>query len=634
MIIPTSQVYNFFQGEEALLLENNWSLASNHPSYKFLHARVQQAAYSLIPPDQKQFTHLKIGKLLLANTTFKRDENIFAIVNQLNYGVELITQREEREELAQLNLIAARKARSSNAYSAAVDYANEGIGLLDAECWHCQYELALALHEIAAEVTYLNGNFEQTELLIQIVLAEARTLIDQVNIYEIRIQADAAQSQLLSAVNTGLVFLKLLGIEFPENPTQSNFQQQLQQINVIFQNQRVEDLIHLPEITTPQPLAVMRIISNIIPLSFSVMPTLFPLFILKQIYLSLQYGNAPTSAFAYANYGLILCGIVGDIEAGYQFGELAMSLASNQTSVTAKVIFVFATMIKPWKEHVEKTLKLLLTAYKLSLETGNLEFAAYTLYDYCNNAYFLGHNLESLGQEIATYNQAIERIQQERVLYCNQITQQVILNLLGENENPCRLIGRVYNVEQMLPIHLQESYGIELLEIHRYQLQLCYLFGEYHQALLNATQAEKYLMAGVSKLSTPQFYFYDSLTRLALYPQLEASEQLQIMETIAINQSKIQQWADHAPMNFLHKFYLVEAEKERVLGKRTEAMDLYDLAITLAKENAYIQEEALANELAAKFYLNQGKEKIAQTYMLEAYYGYARWGAKAKTDDL
>ena len=634
LIIPTSQVHKFFQAEDKLLPENAWSPATNHPSYKFLHDRIQQAAYSLIPPDQKQSTHLKIGQLLLANATVKRDENIFAIVNQLNYGVELITQRQEREQLAQLNLIAAQKARSSTAYSAASRYANEGISLLDADCWHCQYELALALHEIAAEVTYLNGNFDQTELLIQTVLAEARTLIDQVNIYEIRIQADAAQSQLLSAVNTALVFLKLFDIEFPEHPTQSNFQDELQKINIILKNQRVEDLIHLPEITTPEPIAIMRIISNIIPLSFSVMPALFPLFILKQVYLSLQYGNTPTSAFAYANYGLMLCGIVGDIEAGYQFGELAMSLASNQTSVTAKVIFVFATMIKPWKEHVEKTLKLLLTAYKLSLETGNLEFAAYALYDYCNNAYFLGHNLENLEQEIATYNQAIERIQQERSLNCNQITQQAILNLLGQSETPCRLIGRVYNAEQMLAIHLQESYSIELLEIHRYQLQLCYLFGEYHQALWNATQAEQYLMAGISKLSTSEFYLYDSLTRLALYPQLEASEQLQILERIAINQSKMQHWSNHAPMNFLHKFYLVEAEKQRVLGQRSEAMDLYDLAITLAKETAYIQQEALANELAAKFYLAKGKEKIAQTYMIEAYYCYARWGAKAKTDDL
>ncbi len=630
LIIPTSQVYKFFQAEE-LLPENTWSPTANHPSYKFLHDRVQQAAYSLIPPHQKQSTHLKIGQLLLANT-IKREDNIFAIVNQLNYGIELITQKQQRAELAQLNLIAAQKARSSTAYSAAVEYSYQGISFLDADCWRCQYELTLALHETAAEVTYLNGNFEQTELLIQTVLSEAKTLIEKVNIYEIKIQSDAAQSQLLPALKTALVFLESLGIEFPEQPNQSDFQQGLQQINLILANQRIEDLIHLPEIAAPQTLAVMQIISNIIPLAFSVMPALFPLFILKQVYLSLQYGNTPTSAFAYANYGLILCGMIGDIEAGYKFGELAMVL-SSQTSVTAKVIFVFATMIKSWKEHVEKTLKLLLTAYKLSLEIGDLEFAAYSLYDYCNNAYFIGHNLENLQQEITTYNQAIEQIQQERVLSCNQITQQAILNLIGKSINPCQLIGNAYNVEQMLP-NLQESCSIELLEIHRYQLQLCYLFGEYDQALFNATQAEKYLMAGMSKICTPQFYLYDSLTRLALYPLLEPSEQLQILEKIAVNQSKMQHWANHAPMNFLHKLYLVEAEKQRVLGNRTEAMDFYDLAINLAKENAYIQEEALANELAAKFYLNQGKDNIAQVYMLEAYYCYARWGAKAKTDDL
>ncbi|MEJ1937321.1 serine/threonine protein kinase, partial [Nostoc sp. NIES-2111] len=65
-----------------------------------------------------------------------------------------------------------------------------------------------------------------------------------------------------------------------------------------------------------------------------------------------------------------------------------------------------------------------------------------------------------------------------------------------------------------------------------------------------------------------------------------------------------------------------------------EAIEHYDRAISLARDNEYINEEALANELAAKFYLAWGKQKIAQTYLMDAYYGYSRWGAKAKVDDL
>ncbi|MEG4317735.1 MULTISPECIES: GAF domain-containing protein [unclassified Microcoleus] len=262
-----------------------------------------------------------------------------------------------------------------------------------------------------------------------------------------------------------------------------------------------------------------------------------------------------------------------------------------------------------------------------------MEFAAYGLAEYCNTAYFRGNNLVDLGQEISKYNHVLRQIKQERVLYCNLIVEQAVLNLLGESANPCLLSGAAYNAEEMLPIHRELSDFFGLFEFYSYQLQLCYLLGEYGAALENAVQVEQYLMVAVSKFRLPNFYFYDSITRLAIYPNAEAAEQLKILERISASQEKMQHWANHAPMNFLHKLCLVDAEKYRVLNQKMEAIEMYDRAIHLAKAHDYIQEEALANELAAKFYLDWGKEKIAETYMQQAYYCYG-WGAKAKTDDL
>ncbi len=205
---------------------------------------------------------------------------------------------------------------------------------------------------------------------------------------------------------------------------------------------------------------------------------------------------------------------------------------------------------------------------------------------------------------------------------------------MGRSENSCRFIGEAYNEEKMLPFHRKANDRNGLHYFHFHKLIICYLFGEAQQALKNALQAEQYLDGVTAMLNVPMFYFYDSLVRLAVYSDALTSEQEQHLAKINSNQEKMKLWAHHAPMNFLHKFYLVEAEKYRIFGQTLEAIDYYDRAITLAKEHEYINEEALAQELAAKFYLAWGKETIARAYMISAYYAYARWGAKAKVDDL
>ncbi|ARV60451.1 serine/threonine protein kinase [Nostocales cyanobacterium HT-58-2] len=606
-------------------------------TYKFIHDRVQQAAYSLIPETQKQSIHLNIGQLLLSNTPIEeREEKIFDLVNQFNMAVELITAQAERNELARMNLIAGRRALVSTAYAAAVEYFTTGVRLLADDSWQTNYELTLALHENAAEASYLVGSFEQTEQLAEVVLANAKTLLEKVKVYEVKIQAYGAQNKALEAINIALPFLKLLGVEFPDNPKQSYIQCELEKTASNLANRRIEELINLPEMTEAEPLAIMRILSNVIVFTYQVSPELFLLIILKQINLSLKYGNAPLSAFTYVVYGLILCGLVGDIESGYQFGKLAESLSSKLQSkeVSVKVIETFNQLVRPWKEHIRETLKPLLEVYSTGLEIGDLEFAAYALYVYSYTAYFIGEELTELKQKIAAHSNAIQQIKQERAFYWNEIYRQTVLNLLGFAKDPCCLIGEFYDERKMRQIHLAAKDGIALLYLHVSKLHLCYLFQDFPEAVNNARIAENFLDGAIGKLLVPIFYFYDSLARLAVYSETVEDEQKFILDKVQANQEKMHKWAHHASMNFLHKYYLVEAERYQVLGNYVEATELYDRAIMLAKEHEYINEEALANELAARFYLKWGKQKIAQTYLTDAYYGYLRWGALAKVDDL
>ncbi|MBD2297491.1 ATP-binding sensor histidine kinase [Nostoc sp. FACHB-190] len=644
IILPQTDVYKLFQtyskSAENPEITNSPELFNNSfavPKYKFIHDRVQQAAYSLISESQKQETHLKIGLLLFNSIPVaEREDKIFQIVNQFNIALELITEQEQRNELAQMNFLAGRKALSSTAYAAAIKYLTTGISLLSSDSWQTQYELSLALYETAAEAAYLAGEFEQMEQLINVVLAQAKTLLEQVKVYEVKIQAYGAQNKALEAVNTALTVLRQLGVEFPQNPDSSDIQLAIAEIKSNLDGKSIEELIELPEMIADESLVIMRLLSGVSAWVYQVYPQLFIMIVIKQVELSLKYGNAKLSAYAYVLYGLILSGIMRDIDSGYEFGNLAVNLIDKFSAeeLKSKVIQVFYATIAHWKKHTKIIINPLLEGYSVGLQTGDLEFAAYCIYCHSYSSYFTGKELNELASDMSKYSDAISQIKQETILKWHNIYRQTVLNLLQIQEKATCLIGEAYNEDEMLIIHQQAQDRVGLLYLHFNKAYLCYLFRSFTQAIENLELAEHYLDSGIGNLVMPLFYFYDSLVRLDTYDEILTIEQNSLLDRIRANQEKMQNWAHHTPMNYLHKFYLVEAEKHRVTGKYLEAIESYDRAISLAKQNEYINEEALANELAARFYLEWGKEKIAQTYLTDAYYCYVRWGAKAKVDDL
>lgn len=635
LILPLSNEYKIplvFNQEES----TDVNLTDVKVDYKFLHDRVQQAAYSLIPDNKKKQTHLRIGQLLLHSTTpQEQKENIFALVNQLNYGTDLLTTETEKQELAQLNLIAGQKAKAATAHDAALKYLQIALELLSFDSWENQYELTLKLHEEAAETAYLNSDFEPMEKMANLVLEKAITLLDTVKVYEVLILAYMAQQKLQEALNTGLHILKQLGLEFPSQPNASDIENALGETGSLLREKPIDDLIDLPLMANANQRAIIKILLIIFTPAYMVLPPLVPLIITKQVNLSIQYGNAPVSPFTYALYAFFLCGS-GDIEQGYQLSQLALRLVSklNAREIQAKTSAMVHSSIQPWKEHFKNTLEPLISDYSLGLETGELEYGGYAIYNYVYNSYFIGKQLTNLEREIENFAEALKKINHEIALDYQMICWQAVLNLLNKSENPCELKGDVYDEQKRLELYHKTNQYVAIHFLKLYQLMLCYLFENYHAAFNNINQAEDYLNAASGLITVPIFYFYDSLVRLAIYPQASHSEQKQILVRVQANQEKIQKWAHHAPMNHLHKFYLVEAEKHRVLEEKLDAIEMYEKAITLAKEHEYLNEEALAHELAAKFYQSWGKQSIAQTYMTNAYYAYIRWGAVAKVKHL
>ncbi|MBD2040743.1 ATP-binding sensor histidine kinase [Microcoleus sp. FACHB-672] len=632
LILPLSNAYKIpLVGEWEPLSEDSVSHISKPQaliSYKFLHDRVQQAAYSLIPESDKQATHLKIGQLLLQKTNLEeRKENIFALVNQLNYGSNLLTSDAEKDELAHLNLIAGQKAKAAMAYEAALKYVNVGLALLPADSWHTDYDLTLTLYVEAAETEYLNTYFERSQQLTEIILQQATTLLDKVKAHELQMQCYMAQNQMLKALETGLQVLETLGVSLSTASSDDCF---------VLELPSVKDLENITEMTEPYQLAVLRLLVTVVTPVPVVKPEMLPVLILTQVKFCLKHGHSPLSAVGYALYGMILCAMMGDIDAGYHAGQLALSLLDkfNANSVKSKIYNILNLFIKPWKEHLRETLAPFLEGVQSGIETGDIESAGYCINNYCINLFLVGERLDVVEKEQGQYLDLAVKLKQKYSIDFNRLLRQLTLNIQGLAEDKLQLIGESFNEAKTLPIILENKNGILLFVTYFAKTILLYLFKEPEKAVASAGLAAEHLACVKGMVLSAGHNFYYSLALLAFYPKASKVEQGRYLKQVDANQEKMQQWASHAPSNFAHKYELVEAEKARVLGDIAQAILHYEQAITAARKEGYIQEEALACELAGEFHLARAQENMARFYLTEAYYGYIHWGATAKVKDL
>ncbi|MBE9092629.1 ATP-binding sensor histidine kinase [Tychonema sp. LEGE 07203] len=631
LILPASKVYKFFQNPDAdSTAKINFMVEvidGQICAYRFLHDRVQQAAYSLIGEDQKQATHLKIGQLMLSHASAaEQQEKIFDIVNQLNMGAALVATQDERNHLARLNLTAATKAKASTAYEAALKYLNQAMSLLADTSWISEYELTLFIYTEAVEVEYFNTNFTNVEILSDIVFEQARTLLDKIKIYELKVLLYNAQNQMVKGVELGLEIARLLGISLCSLPKTTDGWTKLPSL---------EEVDALPVMTDPNLLAAMRLFTVVTPAAFVTSFTTYAQTILTMVNLCINSGHSALAAIAYSHYGLILCGM-GDMDAGYHSGELALKLQDKfeANEFKCKVYMLFNGFIRLWKDHAKVCIVPLLESLQTGLDTGDIEFAGYSTFLYCDKAFGTGVFLEDVEQKQRSHIELMTKFKQDFTIYHDKVWHQLILNFQGLAAKCDRLIGDSFDETEMLAYLKATNNGMSLFTAYVAKTMLSYHFHESACAIENAVLAIEYAGGGTGTLAAAVHNFYYSLALLSVYPEAQPNEREQYLETVAANQQLMQHWANYAPCNYLHKWYLVEAERYRVLGKKADAIEMYDRTIQLAFTNEYIQEEALANELAAKFYLDWGKEKVAQSYMIDAYYAYSRWGAKAKVQDL
>ncbi|MEM1167557.1 MAG: diguanylate cyclase [Cyanobacteria bacterium P01_H01_bin.35] len=632
-IIPESEVYKFFMGEQ----NQERKIEDVSVGYHFLHDRVQQAAYALIPKKEKARFHYDIGQLILQKASPEaREERIFELVGQLNHGTSLITGQTERDELVKFNLIACRKAKNATAYQAGKEYVRIGLSLLGENAWSRQYEMTLAFHDLAVELAFLCGDFEEMEHLSEIVITNTHSLPEQMNVCRIRVQAYNTRHQTNQAIAIAQEFLQQLGVTFPEVPTQEYIKEAVSEIPLLVGDRQIEDLVNLPMMQDTEKVAIVEIANSIMPATYLSGSPLFPLLVALSVKLSIEYGNTEASAYAYSCYGIIICNVLQDVDIAVKFGQLALQVVSKYDFKAVKplVIHIVMFFLLHYKSHIKETIAPLQEAYGISLEVGNLEFAGYNAQGACLLSFWCSQPLATLEKITHTYFDGLVELNQLVAANWCRISWKATLNLLGIAQYPTTLCENAEQEREFLSKMVSANDYLGLSYLYLYKMMLCYLFEEIEYIQEYVGEIRGYVLATAGIVTQPVFYFYDSLIALASLNRAK-NEMSKVMEQVTENQRRLQkQWAKSAPMNYQHKVDLVEAEKCRILGKKAEAIELYDKAILGAKQNKYVQEEALANELAAKFYLSCGKEKVASIYMQEAYYCYDSWGAKAKTKQL
>ena len=605
-------------------------------SYKFLHDRVQQAAYALIAQKERKPVHLQIGQTLLKQYAPEKGEDLlFDIVHHLNLARGLKDKWKDRLNLAELNLEAGLKARAASAFEQALEYFTIGLELSGVAAWKRHYPLALSLHEAATEMSWLCGRFELMEKLAGAVKENVRADLDLANVYRCLIQAYTTRGKLKKALETGEEILEKLGCQL-SRLSLDQWQQTLVQIKSSLVGKSVADVMRFEPLTQPHAEVLVPILSDIHMAyglaGITLDDGLWHPITLKRISLLLNHFHPEYSPEFYNTLGAIYCEFMQDFEFGYELGRLSIQLMEtlDLKEINCRVSGVFNRVIRFYREPLSASLDPLQEAHKMGIETGDFYNAGNNAVIRCQLAFMCGKELNWLKGELSTLKLALKKI--DYIIGSPEVemlTKAVTILM----EEPSTLSSGIMDQYHRVT-GAEYRYG-DQSNFNYQKLVLQYLFEENEAARETAFEMIILMKTYKHALIDPLANCYLSLALLAVCDQGSEGEKEEILNLVDDNQDTLEKLVRSAPPNYLHKYHLVEAERLRVLdGEPDTIMHHYDQAIALARESEFIHEEALANELAARYLLNQGQNDAARAYLRSAMEKYEAWGAKRKVAHL
>jgi PAS domain S-box-containing protein len=600
-------------------------------SYRFLHDRVQEAAYALIPKDQRPEEHVRIGRQLLSHLPQEAvSDRIFEIVNQLNRGVGLITDLSDRETLRQLNAQAGRRAKHATAYASARGYLRQATALLRPDAWRTRYEDTFTVHLERCECEYLTGHFDVAQDLSCLMLEHARSDLDRAQVYRLRIKLSQLAGRFADALTALREALQLFGMPLPESAAdiQAASEAEHRAVAINLRGRRVAELVDAPAATDPTVQMIISLIAESLSLAsgWTVQHSCFPWLATRGVNVCLRHGHTAESSSLYEGYARARV-TVGDFPSAFAFSDMALRLAAkfDNPRLQAIVRFRHGFFINPWRSHIATSLPYLHQGFAALVQAGDFLYAGYAGVNAVELSLEKGDRLDEVVEMSRQYAPVVTQSHSNR--YTFRLQQHFIACLKEAPDASTRFEDPVYS-------DAHRPAGIAGVRFHTLRQIVHFLFGRYDEALEAAELAAEVLRSTVSLLLVATHHFYHALTLAALYAQATATQQHAFRRTLGEELRRHQRWADDCPPNFEHRYALLAAEVARIDGQDLKAMRLYQQAIHSAREHGFVQNEALANELAGRFYLDRSLEKNGYAHLRDAHACYTLWGADGKVRHL
>ena len=606
--------------------------------YRFLHDRVQEAAYSLIPQELRAEAHLRIGMLMASHTSpDKLEEGIFEIAGQLNRGSHLIASIAERERIAELNLIAGRRAKISTAYASALNYLHAGLGLLTDETWNRNYELIFSIEYLLAECELLTTDMASAESRLSILAERAKSAHDIALVTRLRLTLYDFLGRSDRAVEVFIEYQRGYGKDWSPHPTDEEVSREYDRIWFLVGSRQIEQLVDLPLITDPDVLDVLDVFDAIVMPAMFTDENLHALVVCRMVGLSLEHGNSDASCFAYVSLSMLAGPHFGNYEAGFQLGKLGYDLVEKHGlhRGQARVYLRFGNCIMPWRQHVKTGRELLRRAYDAASRIGDLTFAAYSYHYLLTNFLATGDPLAEVQREAETGLEFASKVVFGIVIRVLTTQLAFIRTLRGLTTKFGSLNdGHFDEIQFELQSSRNPSWALAECRYWIRKLQARFLAGDYSSAIRASLNGERLLWTSHSFFEVAEYHFYGALARAAAFDSATEGSRQEHFEALANHHRQLAIWAENCPENFENRAALVGAEIARIEGRDLDSMRLYEQAIRSARDQGFVQNEGVAHEAAARFYNARGSETSAKAHLRNARHCYLRWGADGKVRQL
>jgi len=605
-------------------------------AYKFLHDRIQQAAYALIPEEHRAEVHLRVGRVLLASMTADElSEHLFDVANQFSRSTTRLADREEKAQVATIDLRAGRKAKASAAYASACTYLAAGMALLGERDWASQYDLMFSLWLERAECEFLTGNFDTAEHLIGELLQRGRSKVDQAAVYHLKVQLHELKGEYPQAVASGSTCLKLFGIDVPVHPTQEQVQAEYETIWQALNGRPIESLIDLPLMTDPEIKAAMQVLSSLTRAAYFTDSQLGCLQICLMVKIGIQHGTSDTSALACAYFGDILGPVFHRYTDGYRFAKLACDVIEKHGFIASRAM-IYHTMgaVSLWTQPIASAIEFMQVTFRTAIETGNLACACYGILQPIETFLLRNDPLDAVWRESEIALEFARKTKYRDVVDIIQSEQRFIATMQGRTETFSTFNDAQFDEASFETQLTGDRMALMIFFYWQLKLKARFLAGNYAEALAAADKAKLLLWSSSALIHLLDYVYYSALTVAACYENTSTDQQQAWRELLTGYLEQLHEWAENYPPTFGDKHALVSAEIARIENRDLDAMRLYEEAIRAARENGFVQNEGLANELAAQFYIKRGIAKVANPYLCDARYCYLRWGALGKVKQL